>query len=198
MSGKKMCIFEKNVYCATLKKLAAILLLAIFAFNTVGYRLFFNVLESTTDKAFTAKLDLGNYKSEDLVEVKVPINMPYQVSTTAFERVDGEINVNGQVYKYVMRKVQADTMTLLCIPHYEKTALQNKANEFAGKVNDLPGNDNNKKAEAFKMLTADFDIIESLSFAGIQTIQAVSNLYRNIRLSRIFIPENGQPPEELC
>ncbi|MBG9375402.1 hypothetical protein I5907_04100 [Panacibacter sp. DH6] len=181
-----------------MKKLAAILLLAIFAFNTVGYRLFFNMLESTTDAAFTAQLDHGNYDSKDLVEVKVPINMPYQVATPAFERVDGEINVNGQVYKYVMRKVQADTMTLLCLPHYEKTALQNKATEFAGKVNDLPTNDTNKKAEAFKMLTADFDITENLSLAGLQTSQAVSNLYRNAGLSRTFIPENGQPPEVFC
>jgi len=116
------------------------------------------VLETNADATFTAKLDEGNYDTKDLITVKVPINMPYQVNRTDFERVDGEVTVNGQIYKYVMRKVQSDTMTLLCIPHYEKTELQSKATEFAGKVNDLPSNDNNKKAEVLKQLTVDYDI----------------------------------------
>ena len=72
-----------------MKKLAAILLLAIFAFNTIGYRLLFDVLETNADATFTAKLDEGNYDTKDLITVKVPINMPYQVNRTDFERVDG-------------------------------------------------------------------------------------------------------------
>ena len=178
-----------------MKKLAAILLLALFVFNTLGYRLLFNVLETNTDAAFTAKLDNGKYDKEDLITIKVPINMPYQVNHAGFERVDGEINVNGQVYRYVMREVQSDTMTLLCIPHYEKTELQNKANEFAGKINDLPSNDNNKKAEVLKQLTADFDITENAASLSSLNVQAVTNLYRNTTLSPQFLPVNGQPPK---
>src|SRR5436189_672166 len=94
---KKFHDFQKNVYCAALKKLAAILLLAIFAFNTIGYRFLFNVLETNADATFTAKLDEGKYDTKELITVKVPINMPYQVNRTDFERVDGEITVNGQI-----------------------------------------------------------------------------------------------------
>jgi hypothetical protein len=187
--------FKKNVYCAALKKLTAILLLALFVFNAVGYRLLFNVLETNTDAAFTAKLDDGNYNEDELITVKVPVNMPYQVTRTDFERVDGEININGHIYKYVKRKVQNDTLTLLCIPHHEKTELQQKANEYAGKVNDLPSNDNNKKAEIFKQLTADFDITYSALLYNTDNKQAVSNLYKNSKLSQQFLPVNGQPPE---
>jgi hypothetical protein len=164
-------------------------------FNTVGYRLLFNVLETSTDAAFTAQLDEGKYNEDELITVKIPVNMPYQVNRTGFERVDGEIEVNGQVYKYVKRQVKSDTMTLLCIPHYEKTELQKKANEYAGKVNDLPSNENNKKAEIFKQLTADFDITYSTALFSSTTVQAVSNLYKNTMLSRQFLPVNGQPPE---
>jgi hypothetical protein len=53
-----------------LKRLAAILLLALFVFNTVGYRLLFDVLETNTDAAFTAKLDDGKYNNEDLITIK--------------------------------------------------------------------------------------------------------------------------------
>jgi hypothetical protein len=179
-----------------LKKLAAILLLAIFTFNTIGYKLLFDVLENKEDASFTAQLDGGRYDEKDLITVKVPINMPYQVNRTGFERVDGEISVDGQVYKYVMRRVQSDTMTLLCIPHYEKTELQSKANEFAGKVNDLPSN--NKKAEVFKQLSADFDITYGTALPGSENVQAVSNLYQNTMLPQRFLPVNGQPPEAIA
>ena len=155
----------------------------------------FNLLETKADATFTAKLDEGNYDKNDLITVKIPINMPYQVNRTDFERVDGEVTFKGQVYKYVMRKVQSDTMTLLCIPHYEKTELQNKATEFAGKLNDLPSNDNSKKAEVLKQLTADYDITYSVAFISSINVQAVSNLYRNTKLSQQFLPVNGQPPE---
>lgn len=178
-----------------MKKLAAILLLALFVFNAVGYRLWFDVLETNTDAAFTAQIDDGNYNEADLITVKVPINMPYQVNRSGFERVDGEIEINGQVYKYVKRQVKSDTMTLLCIPHYEKTELQKKANEFAGKVNDLPANDNNKKAEIFKQLTADFDITYSTALFSSDNVQAVANLYKSTTLPQQFLPVNGQPPE---
>lgn len=181
-----------------MKKLAAILLLAIFTFNIIGYRLVFDLLETNADATFTAKLDEGKYNSKDLITVKIPINMPYQVNRTDFERVDGEVTFKGQVYKYVMRKVQSDTMTLLCIPHYEKTELQNKATEFAGKVNDLPSNDNNKKAEVLKQLTADYDITYAVASLSNINVQAVSNLERNTKLSHQFLPVNGQPPETLA
>ena len=58
-----------------MKKLAAILLLAIFAFNTVGYRFLFDLLETNADATFTAKLDEGKYDTKDLITVKVPINV---------------------------------------------------------------------------------------------------------------------------
>lgn len=153
------------------------------------------MLETNADAAFMAKLDDGKYDKDDLVTIKVPINMPYQVNHAGFERVDGEINVNGQVYRYVMREVQSDTMTLLCIPHYEKTELQNKANEFAGKINDLPSNDNNRKAEVFKQLAADFDLTENAASLSSLNVKAVTNLEKSTTLSQQFLPVNGQPPE---
>ena len=115
--------FKKNVSCAALKKLTAILLLALFAFNTVGYRLWIEYVQTRTDAKLEAKLDKGYYNEDELITVKVPVNLPYQTNGKEFERVDGEMNVNGIVYKYVKRMVYNDTLILLCIPHEEKIKL---------------------------------------------------------------------------
>ncbi|CAN5132388.1 hypothetical protein BH11BAC6_BH11BAC6_12050 [soil metagenome] len=187
--------YRKNVYCAVLKKLIAILLLSLFVFNTIGYRLLFNYMQTGADVTLTAKLDGGNYNESDLITVKIPVNMPYLLNQTNFERVDGEITFNGQLYKYVKRNVQNDTMTLLCIPNPEKTELQQKVNEYAGKVNGLPSNDNNKKAETCKQQISDFDVYENIALNSGKKIQAVSNLHKNTNLLQQFLPVNTEPPE---
>jgi len=140
------------------RKTAAILLLLIFLFNIVGYRMLFDYVQHRSDAAFVTKLDKGHYDESELVAVKVPINLPYQTNWSGYERVDGEIEVDGTVYKYVKRTVQNDTMILLCIPHEEKTTLQQNANTFFGHVNDLEGNSNTKKSNSFKLLFTDYDL----------------------------------------
>jgi len=157
----------------------------------------FNYAQSAADAVLTAKLDNGSYNESDLITVKIPVNMPYLSNQSMFERVDGEITLNGQVYKYVKRTVQNDTMTLLCIPHVEKTELQQKANEYAGKINDLPSNDNSKKAETAKQLISDFEMPNDIALCSNENEQAVSNLYKNTRPLSQFLPVNAQPPEVL-
>ena len=178
-----------------MKKLTAILLLALFAFNTVGFRLFVDYILDKADEKFEAKLDKGSYNKSDLITVKIPLNLPYQTNWKDFERVNGEINVNGTVYKYVQRKVYNDTLILQCIPHAEKTVLQQKASDYMGKVNDLPGNDNNKKAEAFKQLFSDYDVNTSTPYFYSFEKQAPFNISRDARELHQYLPVDGQPPE---
>jgi hypothetical protein len=189
--------FKKNVSCAALKKLTAILLLALFAFNTVGYRLWIEYTQARADAKLEAKLDNGYYNEDELITVKIPINLPYQTNWKEFERIDGEMNVNGIVYKYVKRMVYNDTLILLCIPHEEKIKLQEKANDYFGKVNDLPGNENSKKAEVFKQLTADYDLNNLSELLYSLNKQTDFNLFNGASLMHQYIPLQGQPPEIL-
>lgn len=193
--SKKFAVFKKNVSCDALKKLAAILLLALFAFNTVGFRLFIDYALNKADKNFEAKLDKGSYNESELITVKIPLNLPYQTNSRDFERVNGEVNVNGTIYKYVQRKIFNDTLILQCIPHEEKTVLQQKANDYMGKVNDLPGNDNNKKAEAFKQLFSDYDVNSLTQNFYNNKQQAEFNIFSDANLLHQYLPVNGQPPE---
>lgn len=179
-----------------MKKLSAISLLILFVFNTVGYRLLIDYVQDRTDEAFEARLDKGHYNDDELVSIKIPINLPYQNNWSGYERVDGEINYEGQVYKYVKRTVQNDTMILMCIPHEEKTKIQESANNYFGNLNDLAGNNNSsKKAEAFKQLLTEFD--NNQPAQALSVYQSVSSyqLYKNAAAQQQFIPLHGQPPE---
>ena len=178
-----------------MKKLAAILLLALFVFNTVGYRLLLEYAFNKADQNLEARLDKGRFSESELLTVKIPLNLPYQTNWKDFERVNGEMNVNGTIYKYVQRKVYNDTLILQCIPHEEKTALQEKANDYIGKVNDLPGNDNGKKAEAFKQLFSDYDINTfAQSFYNVNK-KVIFTIFSDANTPHQYLPVNGQPPD---
>jgi hypothetical protein len=178
-----------------LKKLTAIFLLALFVFNSIGYRLVVDYAMDKADASFEANLDKGHYDPTQLITVKIPLNLPYQTNWKDFERVNGEMNVNGIVYKYVQRKVYNDTLILQCIPHQEKTELEQKANDYFGKVNDLPGNDNSKKSEVLKQLTSDYDFYTSAESSYSLNKQADYNILSNADLPHCYLPVSGQPPE---
>ncbi|HRI19942.1 MAG TPA: hypothetical protein PLA68_03270 [Panacibacter sp.] len=181
-----------------LKKGAAILLLILFVFNGGGYRVLISYMQHKEDAEFVTYLDNENYNEEDLVEVKVPLNVPYQSNWKNYERVNGEINLNGQVYNYVKRKVYNDTMIFLCIRHETKTELQQIENDYFGKINDLSGNDNNKKALIYKQTVSDFDSDAFINIPAFHGIARGFNLHNDAFLKHLYIPVHGHPPKHFA
>lgn len=122
---------------SALKQLLAILLLLIHLFYSGGYRLVFDRLEAQTGDRMITRIDADAYDERDLIEVRVPVNLPYQANWPEFERYNGEVYMDGVHYNYVKRKMHNDTLILLCLPNQEKTHLLNARETFFSLVNDL-------------------------------------------------------------
>lgn len=179
-----------------MKKLAAILLLALFVFNTIAYRLLVDYVQKQSDIALESQLDKGDYNDNELITVKVPVNLPYQTNWKDYERTDGEININGETFKYVKRKLYNDTLILLCIPHHKKTEIQQKANDYFGNVNGLPANnENSEKAEVFKQLLSDFECTDDCNNLLQQPFSVTYNTFSFPTCLAQYIPPQDQPPE---
>ena len=131
-----------------MKRAAAILLLIIFLFNWFGYRLLSDYLQHRADTQLEVQLDQQQYNEASLLEIRVPLNMPYQSISSSFERYDGEITFNGIHYKYVKRKVENGELVLLCLPNENRMRLQSARDEFFKLVNDLQHNAQNKNTSA--------------------------------------------------
>ncbi|MBC7903287.1 MAG: hypothetical protein H7Y27_07675 [Gemmatimonadaceae bacterium] len=95
------------------------------------------MLQQKADTNLEAKLDRNQYSEEQLIEIRVPLNMPYQTGYNEFERVDGEVIVDGVHYKYVKRKIEDGQLVLKCIPNETKQRILNARDEFFKLVNDL-------------------------------------------------------------
>lgn len=100
-------------------------------FNMVGYRFVFTMLDNIASEKQDARIDAGDYNEAYLIEIKVPLNMPYQERVTEFERHYGEITVDGVVYTYVKMKVDHNELILKCIPDLSRQQIKNSENSLA-------------------------------------------------------------------
>lgn len=107
-----------------MKKLSSILLLLVFSFNLIGYKLLFGYLQLRSDQLIESQLDHNDYNESELFTIRIPLSMPYQIQNTDFERVDGEITVQGIIYKYVKRKIDKGELILQCVPDKRKMQLE--------------------------------------------------------------------------
>jgi len=130
-----------------LKKLSAILLLIVFFFHLVGYRALFFTLEQQWEQKVQIAFDNQDYDEADLVMITTPLMLPYVTDTKDFQRVDGEINVNGKVYRYVKSKVENGEYVLLCLPDQYQQKLEKGKRDIAGNADETLLNGGKKQGD---------------------------------------------------
>ena len=183
-----------------MKKLAAIFLITLFIFNLFGYRALFYFAQQQSDARIEQTLDNDQYNEDDLVTLKIPITLPYQVERKDFERFYGEINLNGKIYKYVKRKVCDGNLVLLCLPDHNKMNLEAARNQVANNTNDLQNTGSKSPANSkgfsgknisneYNQYTAEY-IISFCQVAGEAAFQ-----HQDSPLSSALRSSPEQPPE---
>lgn len=178
-------------------KLAAIILLLLLSFNFVGYRLWFHVLQNKAETSLTARLDAQEYNEADLLTLKIPLKLPYQTIATNFERIDGEINVDGTIYKYVKRKVEEGHLVLLCLPHTAKMQLE-KAKQTAFELTSpatAPHKNDGAKSIVLKNIFSDYDRLANPWTLPPVTVTLQYNRPIEEKVVKHFYPTAEQPPE---
>jgi hypothetical protein len=195
-----LSVYLKQLKLA-LRRLTAISLLLIFFFNLVGYRVLLQYWENQANTKLEAKLDKQEYDEKDLVEMKIPLTVPYGSCSKDFERYSGEIDIEGVHYKYVQRKVYNDSLVLLCIPNKEKTQLATARDEFCRMINEFQKENHGKKSSgtnslALKFSLSDYTLQQSAEwnvlFSGENKTFQLSNVA--LFCSTVFSTP-GQPPE---
>ena len=182
-----------------MKRLAAILFLAVVLFNFYGYQLLIDYFQKQQESKLEKELDNNKYDDQDLVFIKLPVNLPYYNYTNSknYERVNGSIEVNGIEYKYVKRRVYNDTIELACLPNTQKQQFKSVRDDFFKLNNDWQTTHSGKKGmPAFKNFTLDF--CNKLCLFSLPHLN--EDIKRPIVTNSILLPfyycsVNGQPPE---
>lgn len=186
-----------------MKKFATILLLSLLVFNWIGYRLLTDFMEQQSSIQLEANLDKEIYNESELIEIRVPMNMPYITDQPDFERIDGEITLGDVHYKYVKRKIEKGQLVLLCIPNESKMEIQSARDRFFAMVNDLEHNGSSKDTKApntksFKSLFTEYWSQQAIEFVEPATALLPKHECLEISYclsSSLFPP--AQPPDAL-
>lgn len=185
-----------------MRKIAAILLLAIFVFNLFGYRLFVSYMIQSTDQCLQTALDKADYNEAELISIKKAVNLPYYNNDPEFLPAYGEIEMNGLLYKYVKSRLYNDSLEMLCIPNTTKQNLLAAKDNFTQVVFDMQ-NDKDKKSPGSEKQHSLLKIFtEYESHAGwyltttifpIVTLQ--NNAYYNSNCGLLHKASVEQPPD---
>ena len=184
-----------------MKRIAAILLLCLLLFNWIGYQLYTVLLQDHADKTMVANLDQNNYSETDLISIKVPaVHLSSYVNSKEFQRVDGQIEINGVQYNYVKRRFVEDSLELLCIPNKTATSIQSAKNEFFKLVNDLQHPGQSKKSDqhnsSFKGFNAEYYAdTQNFAIPDLTLVRLKASDHYLLQIPSIYLTRAGQPPD---
>jgi hypothetical protein len=181
--------------------IAAIFFLSVLLFNSGGYRLVMDYVETHQNTQLEIQLDEKQYDETALIEIRVPVSLPYQTDWKEFERVDGEVEFNGMHYKFVERKLMGGEMIYKCLPNENKAQLVNARENFFKLVNDLQTQEptsSKKSTTQHTVKTFSFDYCEKFNQFYLNQPEQLRNNYLSdttaaTRSAFIISPE--QPPE---
>jgi hypothetical protein len=144
-----------------MKLIAAILFLGIFSFNLFGYWIIASFLENRENQKMELAFDKNEYSNRQLISIKQPTNLPYYQNSAIFQRIDGEMEIAGVLYKYVKCRIYNDSLELLCIPNVGKMKIQAAKEDFSKLATDFQQSNNKRKShsdsKSFQKILTEFE-----------------------------------------
>lgn len=122
-----------------LKTLVALSLAALILFNTLG---FYGLLVGLRYKArqnLVQRLDQDEYDPEEAITLKLHLSVPYYMDDEHYERVNGEIEHQGEFYRLVKQKLVRDTLYVVCIKDHKSKAIKKVLTDYVKTFTDTPG-----------------------------------------------------------
>ncbi|HTE00612.1 MAG TPA: hypothetical protein VK668_15070 [Mucilaginibacter sp.] len=179
-----------------MKKLFAISMLLLHLFSLYGHMALYAYCVYQSNRLFDKQISQNNYKIDDLVEVKVPVNMPTIQNWKEYVYISGQVKFKENSYNYVKLKMTRDTVYLMCVPNYSKTKLSNQNIIDARKIADIPFN---KKAhvpfgKVVSLSEYNYQLAQFWFLSPVVTLTQTSD-YTNSSLANTSIASPGQPPE---
>jgi hypothetical protein len=114
------------------------------------------------------QLDAGRYNEADAMTLKIPSAISHVNDSTAFERVNGDFEYNGEIYRLVKQRLYLDTFRIVCIKDKTATALRNTLTSYVKTFSDESDDDDTQDTKALPIFIKEYlprtFSIEHLSF----------------------------------
>ncbi len=115
-------------------------MLVLFLLNAVGYYGIFVGLQFKYAREANEKFDDDQYSNAETITFKIALTVPYSVDHQNFERVTGEFEHQGEVYRLVKQKLYRDTLSIVCIKDVHSQAINQALTDYVRTFSDHPVN----------------------------------------------------------
>ncbi len=122
-----------------MKKIASLFLLFLFLLNVLGYYGVFVGMQVKTTQQMRQNFDDDNYDHQEIT-FKVPLSVPYNTDSKEYNRVDGEFEHNGEVYRLVKQRFQSDTLYIVCVKDNTSKDINQALEDYVKTFTDKPVN----------------------------------------------------------
>lgn len=132
------CVFFSEIHSSQtnpMKRITAYVLLLAFLLQVGGYYVMLGWMQFRWRYTVEDQLDAGLYDGLQPFTVRIPLSLPYSYPQ-ADERVQGEFEFQGDVYRLVRRKVVNDTLYLLCVRDVNARRLQHQFEVYHHQTHD--------------------------------------------------------------
>lgn len=175
-------------------------MVAAILFNSGGYDLFFQYLIYRSDNKVLDKINHSNYRTSDLVELKLPVDFPAQAPqeySTEYQTVSGQIQVKNEKYDYAEIKITKDTIYLHVIPNTERNVLAKVNTQYGKQANDIPASNSKRTNNTLtkKSMSESEYLIFNYNYSPVVEIKKVSHNFTFSRINNPALEIDGQPPE---
>ena len=166
-------------------------------FNLGGYSLFFQYMINRSDYSIIDRINNNHYQHSDLVEVKVPVDMPTQQDWDTYQVVSGQVEVKDVSYDYAEIKITRDTLYLRVVPNHDRTKLINANNTYAKLANDIPLTKKSQNLLVKKSISDSEYHYRTVNYKAAVSVNHIGTYGDHAFLNPIksFLDVPGQPPD---
>lgn len=175
--------------------------MTLLLFNWFGYRLALDYFQQQSDLRLETRIDANNYDESQLIEIRVPLNMPYQNRWTEYERHYGEIEIDGNHYSYVKRKIAGDYLVLKCIPNSLKDVIKNAGDrqfQASSGTDQENGASQSPLAKLVKSSATDFDNYKTDFATGLIHIPNKEYIVTKVSIIHYGFKTTPEQPPDHC
>jgi hypothetical protein len=139
-----------------MKKIITIVMLILFLLNVLGFYGIFLGLQLKYAQEANRDLDEEHYAGMELVTFKVPLTVPYYADSKTYERVSGEFENDGDVYRLVKQKMHRDTLYIVCVKDLKSKKINQALASYVKTFTDKPSTAKQQNAKQFPSFCKDY------------------------------------------
>lgn len=177
-----------------MRKVVSICLVVLLLLNVMGYYGIFVGMKYNNTRKVTQRINADDFEESETITIKIPLSIPYY-GDTDFERVDGEIEHEGQFYRLVKQKLHKDTLHIVCIrdtrAEHIHEALSDYVRTFADQSADRSGT-----VSAYSFIKDYFPASFSLHVVATGWASAIKFAHATYRIQDALMKSSSPPPEK--